>query len=65
VFKNGGVFAPMVPTIHCKTCKERRDKRMSVIEQEQDKGFVFMSVLLDLELLHISILSSNVLYTLF
>jgi hypothetical protein len=49
VFKNGGVFAPMVPTIHCKTCKDRRDKRMSVIEQEQGRGFVFVSVLLDLE----------------
>jgi hypothetical protein len=44
VFKNGGVFAPMVPTIHCSTCKERRHKRMSVIEQEQDKGFVCVHV---------------------
>lgn len=47
MFKNGGVFGAMVPTIHCKTCKERRDKRMNVIQQEEDKGFVF--ILLDLE----------------
>ncbi|KAJ9595224.1 hypothetical protein L9F63_013485, partial [Diploptera punctata] len=38
VFKNGGVFAPLVPTIHCKTCKDRRHKRMSAIEQENEKG---------------------------
>ena len=42
VFKNGGVFAPLVPTIHCKTCKDRRHKRMSAIEQEQEKGFVII-----------------------
>jgi hypothetical protein len=48
VFKNGGVFAPMVPTIHCSTCKERRHKRMSLIEQEQEKGSVLIFIFLDL-----------------
>lgn len=37
VFKNGGVFAPMAPTIHCKTCKDRRHET-SVNDQEQEKG---------------------------
>jgi hypothetical protein len=60
VFKNGGVFAPMAPTIHCKTCKDRRHET-SVNDQEQEKGFVFLSKLLGLELLQTNILTSNVL----
>lgn len=48
MFKNGGVFASMVPTIHCDTCKDRRSRRMSLIEQEQEKGFVLIFILLDL-----------------
>lgn len=47
MFKNGGVFASMVPTIHCDTCKDRRRKRMNLIEQEQEKGFVLILILLD------------------
>ena len=58
MFKNGGVFAPMAPTIHCKTCKERRHKRTSVDDEEQEKGFVFLSTLLSIECLQTKV-SSN------
>lgn len=61
MFKNGGVFAPMAPTIHCKTCKERRHKRTSVDDQEQEKGFVFLSLLLSIKRLQANIVSSNLL----
>jgi len=62
VFKNGGVFAPMAPTIHCKTCKDRRHERTSVDDQEQEKGFVFLSTILSIERLQTNIVSSNLLH---
>ena len=49
MFKNGGVFAPMAPTLHCKTCKDRRHERTSVDDKEQKKGFVFLSKFLGIE----------------
>lgn len=62
MFKNGGVFAPMAPTIHCKTCKDRRHERTSVDEKEQEKGFVFLSKFWGIERLQTNIVSSNLLY---
>ena len=62
MFKNGGVFAPMAPTIHCKTCKDRRHERTSVDDQEQEKGFVFLSTILSIERLQTNIVSSNLLH---
>jgi len=61
VFKNGGVFGPMAPTIHCKTCKDRRHERTSVDEQEQEKGFV-LSTLLNIERLQTNVVSSIILH---
>jgi hypothetical protein len=61
VFKNVGVFSHMAPTKHCKTCKDRRHERTSVDDQEQDKGFVFLSKPLNIEHLQTNIVSSNIL----
>ncbi|KAG8224633.1 hypothetical protein J437_LFUL003067 [Ladona fulva] len=36
VFKKGGIFIPMAPTIHCNTCKEKRNRRLS--RHEEEKG---------------------------
>lgn len=61
MFKNGGVFAPMAPTIHCKTCKDRRHGRTSVDDQDQEKGFVFLTIFLSIERLQTNIVSNNLL----
>jgi hypothetical protein len=61
VFKNGGIFAPMAPTIHCKTCKDRRHEGTGVNDEEQEKGFVFLSKLFLLECLQRNVDSSNLL----
>lgn len=37
VFKNGGVFAPAMPTINCRTCRIRRMKRLMVLDEEEGR----------------------------
>jgi hypothetical protein len=60
VFKNGGVFTPLVPTIHCKTCKDRRHERLCVLEKQREKGFVFITILVDVKHLENNLVSINI-----